>query len=278
MSTTGMFLKTDRAVLPGMEVAVVLRTQLAGGERPIFLIGRVMRRQMKPVAGVGVRWERAATPDKPEVLAEFLRTTLHMEPWGILRRPLDEGGIVQSVFEFDIDGLAKKGAETAPEAGGESKGFAEDTDETLDDTVQDLEEAADKAEKTEADKPAGIGPLTREMKTLDAEAPSDLSVEVQVGGRWLSGRVTSLSSQHLFLARKLSDAKVGDKIVVKFKLPVKGGETEVTCRCEVLMFGTEFGTSKKGVILKLTKVEEGKQAGIFGRYVRWLHFNALRKG
>jgi hypothetical protein len=102
-------------------------------------------------------------------------------------------------------------------------------------------------------------------------------VAVQVGKESHGAKVSSLSAQHLFVTRVFPGVSPGSKVAVKFSLPVRKGRAQILCHCEMVAFGSEFQGPGSGSVFKIVRVSEGRHEGIFGRYVRWLHFNALRK-
>jgi hypothetical protein len=278
VSSGGMFFETARPILPGTEVAMVFRTQLDKGDRPIFLVGRVMRRQVKPVAGVGVRWERASTPATPEALTAFLKGVLRVEPRGIEVKPFGASGIVQAVFEFPLDPEQLQGArvsdveeESAPVAGGATFEHTEELEDTMPEEVISA--------KTDKVPPriAGAGPLTMQISTGGTNAPANIQARIEVRKKWLTVKISALGSQHMFVESRGEELEPGLEAQVRFDLPVKGGETQVACRCRIVSRGKDFRSAQNGVLLEIIRVEEGKFPGILNNYVRWLHFHALRK-
>ncbi len=277
VSSGGMFFETSRPIMPGTEVAMVFRTQLDKGDRPIFLVGRVMRRQVKPVAGVGVRWERASTPATPEGLTEFLRRVLRVEPHNIEVKPYGASGIVQAVFEFPLDPGQLDGARERDDedTGPPAMGGALERTEELEDTMP--EDAVAAASSSDPPKIGGSGPLTTQISTGGTNAPANLKARMQVQKTWLTVRISALGNKHMFVETRSDEVKSGSEAMVRFDLPVKGGETQVACVCRIMSRGTDFRSSEKGVLLEISSVEEGKFPGILNNYVRWLHFHALRK-
>jgi len=277
ISSGGMFFETNKLILPGTEVALVFRTQLDKGDRPIFLVGRVMRRQLRPVAGVGIRWERASTPAPPEALAGFLQAVLRLQPRGIHERPYGSSGIVQAVYEFPLNQELLEGARVRdddvppPTVGGATFERTEELEDTMPEDV--ITAPPDKSPPPIA----GAGPLTTQIAASGTDAPADLGARVQVKKTWISVHVSSLGSEHMFAETMNAEIEPGLEAQVRFDLPVKGGVAQVSCRCRVVSRGKDFHTSAKGVLLEIIRVEEGKRPGIFASYVRWLHFNALRK-
>jgi len=257
---------------------MVFRTQLDKGDRPIFLVGRVMRRQVKPVAGVGVRWERASTPATREVLTGFLRGVLKVEPRSIEVKPYGASGIVQAVFEFplapeQLDGALVEAEEeyVPPAVGGRTFERTEELEDTMPEDV-----VAAPAEKSPPPI-GGAGPLTTQISNVGTNAPADLEARVQVKKSWLTVRISSLGNQHMFIETKNREIEPGQETQVRFDIPVKGGGAQVACRCRVISKGRDLRTGGKGFLLEIARAEEGKYPGILNNYVRWLHFDALRR-
>jgi hypothetical protein len=78
LSAGGMFFRTDKEVPIGGLIALAFRRQAQLG-KPIFLVGRVMRRQTAPVAGLGLEWVRAVTQAPPAELEWFVSSLLGIQ-------------------------------------------------------------------------------------------------------------------------------------------------------------------------------------------------------
>ena len=274
ISAGGMFVETGQVILPGTELAVVVKAQLLAGRRPVFLSARVMRRQVAPVKGVGIRWEKATTPGDAETLREFLQTNLGVDPKGIEEQPHGDGGLVQAVYVFP---LGPEDFESAPSVVSVPPllGGGEDTIDGLDDeeaTIQDLDEAL---QNELAARPRQAGPLTQEIGVGASQAPADLKATLLTGRSEHPVRITSLGPENAFIATN-TELPPGARLEIRFGISARGGVAEVQARGEVLSIGRDRRSGRRGVLVKFTRVDEGGHAGILRQYTRWLHFNAIR--
>ncbi|MFH1532674.1 MAG: PilZ domain-containing protein [Pseudomonadota bacterium] len=275
ISQGGMFIETGQPVLPGTELAVVVKAQLLDGRRPVFLTARVMRRQAQPVKGIGIRWERATTPGDAEMLREFLRSSLGIDPRGIEELPQGDAGMIQAVYVFPLGTEDFKGAPVVEEAP-PLLGGGEDTIEGLDDeeaTLQDVDEAL-QAELAARRRPAG--PLTQELAQGSSQAPADLKATLVVGKNERPVRISSLGPENAFITTN-TKLEPGARLELRFGIAARGGVAEVQARADVISVGRDHRSGRRGVLVKLTRVDEGGHRGILLQYIRWLHFNSIRK-
>jgi len=276
ISEGGMFIETDQPILPGTELAVVVKAQLLDGSRPVFLSGRVMRRQVHPVKGIGLRWEKATTPGDTASLEEFLRSNLGINPQGIEEQAQGDAGLVQAVYVFPLSAEDLEDAPVVEEAP-PLLGGGEDTIEGLDDeeaTLQDVDEALQAELAARAASKAG--PLTQEIAHGASQAPADLKAILVVGKNEHPVRLTSLGIENAFITTN-TKLKLGARVEVRFGIAARGGVAEVQARADVISTGRDRRSDRKGVQVKLSKVDEGGHRGILRQYIRWLHFNSIRK-
>ncbi|MBM4371267.1 MAG: PilZ domain-containing protein [Deltaproteobacteria bacterium] len=272
ISAGGMFIETDLTILPGSELAVVVKAQLLDGERPVFLAARVMRRQLRPCPGIGVRWERAATPGSEETLREFLRTLLGIDPRGIRQIPQGDAGLVQSVYSFPL-GPGEEPPEDGipPLAGGN-----EDTIDGLNDEEETAQEvAADVKEELQALR-STAGPLTGEIQAA-SQARADHKAILEARRQEHPVRISSLGLTNAFVLTQ-TELESREVVDLRFSVPVRDGTARIVCRCEVLSTGRDPASGRRGALLKLVRVDEGEHPGILRQFIRWLHFRSLRGG
>lgn len=274
ISAGGMFIETHQSILPGTEVAVVVKAQLADGQRPVFLTARVMRRQVQPVKGVGIRWEKATSPGDPHSLRKFLQNTLRVDANRIDEHPHGDAGLVQSVFQFP---LTSADLDEAPrvEVAAPLLGGGEDTIEGLDDEEATIQELGEDLKAELSERPSEIGPLTTELGKGDSQAPADLKANLIVGRKEHPVRVSSLGPGNAFVATN-SALEAGQKVELRFSIVARGGSADIRARAEVISLGRDHRSGRRGGLVKLTRVDEGSHPGIFRQYTRWLHFNAIR--
>ncbi len=94
ISAGGLFIRTPRRVPLGAHIALVFKDSNDPDGAPVFLVGKVMRRQSEPVPGIGLRWERATTEGSAARLELFLTLRMGILPEKIVREtygPREEG-------------------------------------------------------------------------------------------------------------------------------------------------------------------------------------------
>lgn len=275
ISQGGMFIETDQPVLPGTELAVVVKEHLLEGNRPVFLTARVMRRQVAPVRGVGVRWEKATTPGDEASLREFLEANLGITPKGIKEQPHGDAGLVQAVYRFPLEAEDFESAPVVEDAP-PILGGGEDTIEGLDDeeaTIQDLDEAL---QSELAARPSSAGPLTQEIAKGASQAPADLKATLSVGADSHPVRISSLGPENAFVTTNTA-LEPAAKLQLRFGIMARGGVVDIAVHATVISAGRDHRSGRRGVLVRITHVDEGGTRGILRQYIRWLHFNSIRK-
>jgi len=277
VSVGGMFIETEQPILPGTELAVVMKAQLTAGERPVFLSARVMRRQTQPVSGIGIRWENATTPGSTEVLKEFLRSMFGIEARRVEERPHGDAGLIQAVYVFPLgpdDFEGAPGVEEAPPLFGDGEdtleGSDEDEEETIQELAEDVKDAIAEQRRVEA------GPLTQEINVGSSQAPTDLKAVLTVQQEEHPVRVTTLGTEHAFVTTN-TDLAAGARLELRFGINARGGVAEVRVRAEVISAGRDHRSGRRGARIKFTRIDEGQHSGILRQYTRWLHFNSIRE-
>ena len=277
VSVGGMFIETEQAILPGTELAVVMKAQLMAGERPVFLSARVMRRQTQPVSGIGIRWENATTPGSKEVLKEFLRSMFGIEARRVEERPHGDAGLVQAVYVFPLGPEDFEGAPVLEDApplfrGGEDtlEGSDEDEEETIQELAEDVKDAVAEQRR------GAPGPLTQELFVGSSQAPADLRAVLTVRQEEHPVRITTLGTEHAFVTTN-NDLAKGARLELRFGINARGGVAEVRVRAEVISTGRDHRSGRRGVRIKFMRIDEGRHSGILRQYTRWLHFNSIRE-
>ncbi len=275
ISQGGMFIETEQPVLPGTELAVVVKADLLEGRRPVFLTARVMRRQAVPVKGIGVRWEKATTPGDEASLKEFLQKNLGINASGIEEQPHGDAGLVQAVYVFP---LTKEDFDAAPvvEDAPPLLGGGEDTIDGLDDEEATIQDVDEELQSELAARKAAPGPLTQELAKGASQAPSDIKATLTLGRASHPVQISSLGPENAFITTN-TEMEPGAKLTLAFEITARGGAVDVTMRATVISLGRDYRSKRRGVLVRITKIDEGGQRGILHQYIRWLHFNSIRK-
>jgi hypothetical protein len=255
MSSGGMLLTTDVLIQPGVQIALVFRGQVQDGGKPIFLLARVMRRQVLPTEGVGLRWERAVTEGPPAELIAFLRTRLRLLSPEVQVKPMKRRpGETQACYVF-TEATASVLPPATPGAAGVAKRVA-----------------------GPRRKSSAPGPFTDQVRTVNALAPTDIEAVFVMDGMKEPARVDGLGPNVMSLVAELLGPRKGTDVKVIFEIKGKKGPAEVICDCSIRRVELYRKQFLSRMDLQILKVDEQGEKGIFDQYVRWLHFNALRQG
>ncbi len=253
MSSGGIMLTTDVLIQPGVQIALVFRSQMEEDGKPIFLLAKVMRRQIMPVEGVGLRWERAVTEGAPAELIAFLRTRLRLLSPEVQVKPMKRRpGETQATYVFTADT-----ASVLPPA---------------------PPSASTGVRRKVPTRRSGTGPFTDQLRIVNALAPADLEAVLVIGGKKGPARVDGLGPNVMSVVAELLGPRKGTEVTVAFEIKGKKGPAEVICDCSIRrveLFRKQFLSRMD---LQIVSVDEQGEQGIFDHYVRWLHLNALRRG
>lgn len=265
ISAGGAFFSTN-AVLPlGTDVVVVFKKQ-ASHDEPVFLAGRVVRRQLAPAAGVGVRWTKATTKGSTAHLQGFLSSILGIEAPTIVREREPDRRQVMSVFRFPKEGLPPV---VLPE-------FDDAMSKTLTEATGTRDEQRGNPPGTQLDSRfAQEGAITRRIARFGLRAPASLPARLRAGAQTIDAMITHIGATGMFVQTPLPFPKDLRNVEVHFKVPLKSEDVELACSCRVI--GSDDGktTGTPGLDLEFLSVDEGSHQGILRKYVRWLHFRAL---
>lgn len=254
MSSGGMLLTTDLLIQPGVQIALVFRSQVEDGGKPIFLLAKVMRRQVLPTEGVGLRWESAVTEGEPSELIAFLRTRLRLVSPEVQVKPMKrKPGLTQARYVFTE--ATRSVLPPAPPGAGAA--------------------AKRKGLRRKGDRP---GPFTDQLRTVNALAPTDLEAVFVMDGMKEAARVDGLGPNVMSIVAELLGPRKGTEVKVIFEIKGKKGPAEVVCDCTIRRVELYRKQFLSRMDLQIVKVDEQGEKGIFDQYVRWLHFNALRQG
>ena len=295
ISAGGMFLSSDEDIPMGSLVAMVFRFQASSGSSPVFLMGRVVRRQGPPRAGVGLCWERAVCSGPPVLLALFLRSTLGVTADDIVRRPIGRNREVMSLHVFDPPpssaspgaGAGRGGASlrtpTSERAEAGERGPSSSAEPRSAGPVV-LVSGAVEPELRPAVMPSGVGldrasiedpgPLTVRTDS-DARAPADIPARVTFGGQTIAGRVSHLGLTGMFVATYFVPVEKSARLSVELSIRTRDGTEVIACQCRSAAIDDGSVTGSPGIDLDIIAADERSHPGLLRRYVKWLHHRSL---
>jgi hypothetical protein len=255
ISIGGLLFETDKAnaIEMGALVAIVLRARDDKIEpEPVFLFGRVVRKQVDGPSGVGVRWEKAVARGSKERLGLYLKNVLEVRAFGIESGLVPRTGHELSVYRFVPESVTE-GPRIAENPVGAAL-FEDESDEAWRSYDED-------------------GPITEGIRRDRIPADADLSATMSSAGEAsFAGRVTMLGIEDLlFETPQADDGSEGERYV-QFTLPTKAGFVDVMVRGPVMKYEAPDETQPGRFTLKINDRDEASRPGIIGRYVRWLHY------
>ncbi len=275
ISSGGMFLETENEAMPGTNVILVFQTQFSSADFPIFLVGRVMRRQASPTQGLGLRWLGASTQGNELQLALFLRKVLKIQDPNIERKPVGRKAIFQSCFEFSTE--TKTTAESSDVEAKPQRAVRAGSRKLADIPVQLIFSESPKQRRAKFIQAEDAdGPLTQKTRRKDSLAPVDIHTAVEIRGRSLDVHLEYLGLEEAWMVGQNLPGTKGDEVVLTIPVTTRGGQTEVRCCCEILGIDLVSQDLVTTLEVMITSCEEEREKGIFFDYVRWLHFNAIR--
>lgn len=241
----GVFLETADADVPvGAPMVVVFDADpAADGEtaEPIYLVGRVMRRQKSP-PGLGVAWARAVTSGDEVSLERFLRNVLRI-PANAPRPEMTQSG---------------------------GKRFAEFRHVDLV-PIEQSDEPRPAPASPEARRPGHVGPLTEMVKGPDTELEVSSLVRANMGGTVCDVTLVRLGAKRIALLSSVRPIDHHAPITVE--LPIQGRNGEVA---RVLIEGRVVGIDpapghvRSKLRLRVTRIEDDSLPGGLAHYLKRL--------
>ncbi|MBM4370558.1 MAG: PilZ domain-containing protein [Deltaproteobacteria bacterium] len=292
LSSGGMFLASTEELPTGSRVALLFRPRFAE-ETPIFLVARVVRREIAPEPGLGLQWLKAVTSASPLQLAGFLGRLLQIDIAGEIKEHADPAaGETVAEYVFPAGREAEKGRTQQDRVARARQALASLSVEVVHSdlyrSTHPEPPAPPPGPRPAAPRPAAApaptpppavpaapsGPLTHRVDNRRVFAPCDLPATLMVEGRSHPARIRGLSTFGMFLETPLRlapDAVAG----VVFDLRTRSGDARLAIRCRVV--GQKAAKAGWGEGLDLEIMDPGDPLGtaLLKRYVRWLHFRAV---
>lgn len=280
LSAGGAFLRSDDE-LPMGALIVILFEDAAFADHPVHLVGRVVRQQGWPVAGIGVEWIHAISGASEAGLAAFLRRALRLEaPPGSI---VEEGGEFQ--YDFHSAPVANRSPAVptelpknvvrltdrirAREGAGAPRMFVVRSDEGP-------PKAPSPAHLGRGGIPAwrrgsGPGPITRVIRQEEKRFPVRVAVDMTVGRTTCQGTISLLGRHGLTVETDVLPATAGTPILVNLPIPTaEDGLIMLLLSAELLSARPPTPSAGPGLLLGITRVHEENYPGLFERYLKWL--------
>jgi len=250
LSSGGLFIETNDDVPIGALISLVFRQQVKSEDPPIFLIGRVMRRQKSPTLGIGLRWEKAVFTGPTKTLHRFLVDHLRLVDPAVLTLTGAKGES-RAVHHFNAVPVAP---ETRPNA-------------EIPETIR------------RGTVPQDAGPVTTRITRKSSLAPANVTAKICLEGEDEEEQIQihALGVKSMFTSAPPTLMVIPDiEVTVTLGVRTRSGISEVSCLCLVTSFEEGAEDDPETMDLEILDVKEAKgHIGLLSRYVRWLHFNAL---
>lgn len=291
ISLGGMFIRTEHveAIDEGGLVGLAFKAVL-GHQHPVYLFGRVVRKQTSPRPGVALKWEYAISLEAPRKLAAFVRDLFGIEDVQVKMEPVGSGGKTKCVYLFP--GAPSRKSPAIPTGRIEALEAQEERHDTVKTLQSDLLEEAVQAaaEKTapshvarggKLPSPEGAGAITTMVRRREMETPVDIRADIMdtSGGKLWHGRIKRLDAQGLFIETTSMPPEYDQKVTVDFRIETQEGLLPLKLTGPVVSVGAVGTEGVKGGAFELLirEMDEGAYQGVYLRYLKWLHFQELSR-
>ncbi len=262
VSAGGAFLRTWQTIPVDAKIAVVFKKQ-AQTTSPVFVVGKVVRSQTDPAPGVALVWEKALTMGAPSELEWFLSAMFGLVAPVVKMEKEPGKWEMLAVYRFGASDDDKQGADDQAKS---------TFDASSHQTVRQFPLEALAADYPSADED---GSLTVRIAKSGLRAPAGIDGELVMGDDTQTVRITHLGASSMFVQTGMAPPDSHAVAVVRFSIRTTSEEVPIICQCRVTASDAGADTGIPGVDLEFIRVDEGPEAGILKKFVRWLHFEAL---
>ncbi|NOZ00578.1 MAG: PilZ domain-containing protein [Deltaproteobacteria bacterium] len=282
ISEGGLFVRTrDRLALPlGATVGLVFRRE-AGYGHPIFLFGRVMRRQAGATPGVGLEWEKAVTDGSSEQLTDFMKTLFRLPFIDIAEESGGPPGAERYVYRFSTRSTdpvlpLKYQKPSGPDQMVNRLDDAEPMPRSrmAGDTLEVPAHVFTGEELPHSSESGAISRMIQRKKSL---SPVSLYADLTADNMDGKGRVVRLGLDGLIIRTSDFSMDSSTYLSARIGIPCETGYRNIVCKCLVEKATDGLKANERVMDLKITEVDECGSPGVLARYVKWLHFHSLAR-
>ncbi len=301
ISAGGMLLVTGENIPLGRTIALVFKSRsgkkISGDKgvkygagikgEPVYLVGRVMRKQVSPIPGVGLRWVRAMTDAPTEDLEYFLSKMLRIEATGAKRARVGANKEMKSVFEFEpLYQQAIKFSGTV-EDNERTTGPIRIGDGGTEEYFRELK-FDDDFEHSRSDGPAlprerskhgathrTAGPMTNRLRQSERLLPVNTTGVLTIGGMQITVHVTALGTNGLFVESPVAPTDRSETIGLVVEILTRREVEKVRCRVRVTGIDDGAGEGDPGLYLEFIEFANDAEKETMEQYVRWVHFRTV---
>lgn len=282
------------------EVVGIAFDEEAGFTPPVFLFGRVIRKQGAPKPGIGLKWIRAVTSGDPDYLTQFLDTRFGIHREVALEKIVTSEGRNRTVFPFEplhtVGATLHRGfarGEGAPVEDAARERPRQDLLEELNQALRlavpsgDVASAGSKGPQRPSaprmdesfddlpDPPRQEGTLTQQVTRQGLRASCVMSGALEMASAWVDCTILSLGITHLYAQTPVRPISPHLDPRVHVDIPTRDGAIHVTLACRIVETRADPLPENCGLELAILSLDEAGHAGILARYVKWLHFSSL---
>jgi hypothetical protein len=301
ISAGGMLLATAEEIPLGHTIALVFKSRSGkktSGEKgikygagikgePVYLVGRVMRKQVSPVPGVGLRWVRAMTDAATEDLEYFLSKMLRIEVSGAKRSRVGSNKAMKSVFEFEP--LYQQAIKFS--------GTVEDDERTTGPILVGLDGEEDYFRELRFDDDFGhstsegpalpreqkkhgavhrtSGPMTNMLRQSERLMPVNSDAILTIGAMPFPVHVTAIGLNGVFVESRVAPTNREEAVGLVMEIITRRETEKVRCRARVLSVDDGSGQGEPGIYLEFLEFANEAEKETLDQYVRWVHFRTV---
>lgn len=238
ISATGTFLQTSRETPTGAPVVVVFDGH-EDEDKPIYLVGQVVRHQSDPV-GLGVGWVRAVTSASKKELVEFVMKTLRLPADAALPQVKRSGEKLLAEFRH-VPELAPR---TEPGPEGDAPGRPAPTR-------------------------GHLGPITEFVQAANTQVEVSYLIRAVLGGTPCEVRLLNLGSQTVTLRSAVAPVDPEASIVLELPIPRSSGPPlKLTLTGELHRMSREPGAHDAFLHVQLTSIDDRELPGGYERFLK----------
>ncbi len=301
ISAGGMLLATAEDIPLGHTIALVFKSRSGkktSGEKgvkcgagvkgePVHLVGRVMRKQVSPVPGVGLRRVRAMTDAQPEDLEYFLSKMLRIEATGAKRSRVGASKALKSVFELEplyqqpirFSGtLEDEERTTGPVLVGHEGSDNYFRELRFDDDFGHSTSegpALPREQKKHGAAHRTSGPMTNMIRQSERLLPVNIEAVLTIGAMPFPVHFTAIGVNGGFVESMVAPTSRDESVGLVVDVITRRETEKVRCWARVLSIDDGSGEGEPGIYLEFLDFASEEEKETLDQYVRWVHFRTV---
>ena len=234
-----------------------------------MLVGRVVRRQMGPGAGLGVQWRGCICRQGVPGLYQFLEQYLEIKHDLLPEPPHEVVGARVVAFDFENVRFYVPAVADLPDPSRISPATGSGTT-SLDELGAPVAEAL--VQSPTYTRTGEAGAVTTILGRQRGRVPVNIPIQFLVDDRMYDGVVTALGITTMFVSTGEPVRPGSGRVVLPFPIPVESQPLMVRTHCVIMRIEDATEMRSGGVDLSIQHIEERKSPGLFQRYVKYLFY------